>query len=238
MQVFRGNLSQNISINTKVLYLPDLLLEPKIRTTSSNDAISISINLISESTANLENYLKNWSLDVSGIDSITLKIIANTSAASNSCSKSLANGVYTELKGVCFESLEVIVPQEMKPVLSSDNKMITFESENVSSDLPGKRISRESADFLIASLSSAFFDNEKVKLLQNFVSFQSSLGANEILISDVVRILKTINFDNSKIQSVRILSSFIKNRIEAYRTLELIFAFQSHKEELRAILLP
>jgi len=225
-------------MNSKGIFLPDLLLVPKIRTTSSIEAISVTILLVSENQEILDSYLRNWSLDVSGDEYITLKILSNTSTASNSCSKSMANGKYTELKGVCFEGLEINVPEGMNPVLSSDNKVITFEAANVPPTHLGKPLSSESIDYLLSSLTSTFFDNEKEKVLQKFVLLQRSLGANEIFLSDVVKIMKTFIFDNSKLQSIRILSLFVKERPEAYRLLESMFVFQSHKEELRAILLP
>ncbi len=238
MKVFRGNLTQKISLNTKILFLPDLMLVPKIRRTPFIESITVKIHLVSEDQEKLDNYFRNWSVNVSGDDYMTLKILANTSSVSNSCSKSVVNEEYKELKGVCFESLEIHVPEGMNPVLSGDNKMVSFESVEIPSEHSGKQISRESIDFLLTSLSSTFFDNEKEKVLQKFVIFQKSLGANEILPSDLVKILKTISFDNSKIQSIRILSSFIKERGEAYRLLEPLFAFQSQKEELRVILFP
>lgn len=238
VQVFRGNLKQELSLNTSAIMLSEAYSNITILVKPNADSISVSLNLVGESDDSVDSYLRSWELKASGTSVVNLSVSPSGGGASNSCSKNVINGRYLKLQGVCVEGLVVTVPNNMKPKISSDKKMVTMFEKAPTTVQSGTIIPSKSVNQLINDLDDATFESDKEEVLQSFIQLQKQAGSNRrLLVNDLIKVLDLMSFDNGKMVVLRALLPFITNRLEAYQAVEGMLSFSSSKEEAREILL-
>lgn len=236
--VSRGSLKQELSLNTTSLLFSESFSNVTVLVKPGIDSISVSLNLVGESDNQIDTYQRNWGLSVSGTSVVSLSLTPTGGSASSSCVKIVNNGRYVKLKGVCVEGLEITVPEGMRPKVSSDKKMITLVEKSSATTESGEIISSRSVDQLVIALRRATFDSDKREVLLRFVKLQKESGSNpRLLVNDLVRIIKPLSFDDSKIDVIRSLAPFITERFEAYQAVVNLLSFSSAKQEAQSILL-
>lgn len=235
--VARGSLNEKLSLNTKALILDNIFSEIVIKVIPDTDSITVSVDLVAESEQKMAEYLRNWELRATGLDYIDLKVSPIRGSASNQCSKSMVNGEYISLKGVCIDKLVVSVPENLKPKISADKKMITFLAHESAPQNSTSVISSHDINLLISRLKKATFSADKEQVLQEFVEVQKSIGADRLLVHDLVSVIKINTFDDAKIAALSALAPFVTERLEAYQAIVGLLTFSSSKEQAKLILL-
>lgn len=239
VEVFRGSLRKELSLDTRTLLLTQSFSDVKINVDLLIDQPSIVVNLVGESQDKVDKYLREWSLNIVGSVTANVDINPRSSFASSRCVVSKINGVYNKLKGVCIEGLVLTVPANYNAKLLSDDKIIQIKNildqdENTSI---GAVIGSKSIEELKSNLKRASFSSDKQAVLQAFSQYQLAIGSSRLLLSDLISIVKSFSFDDDKIDAVGALLPFISEPIEAYSAVAKTLSFSSSKDTLRAMLL-